>query len=60
MQILEGYSESVNAVAFSPDGKLLASASGDLGIPDPEMPHMKGMQLAFLGLRKDSLDLSLC
>ena len=29
MQILEGHSESVDSVAFSPDGQLLASGSGD-------------------------------
>jgi WD40 repeat protein len=29
LQTLEGHSESVKAVAFSPDGKVLASASGD-------------------------------
>ena len=29
MQTLEGHSSRVNAVAFSPDGKLLASASCD-------------------------------
>jgi WD40 repeat protein len=29
LQTLEGHSASVNAVAFSPDGKQLASASGD-------------------------------
>ena len=29
LQTLEGHSDSVNAVAFSPDGKLLASGSGD-------------------------------
>ncbi|KAN0077506.1 hypothetical protein V8E54_005810 [Elaphomyces granulatus] len=29
LQILEGHSYSVNAVAFSPDGKVLASASSD-------------------------------
>src|SRR5271163_3018529 len=29
MQTLEGHGSYVNAVAFSPDGKLLASASGD-------------------------------
>src|SRR5271156_4963638 len=29
MQTLEGHSSPVNAVAFSPDGKLLASASDD-------------------------------
>jgi WD40 repeat protein len=29
LQTLEGHSSSVNAVAFSPDGKLLASASDD-------------------------------
>jgi WD40 repeat protein len=29
MQTLEGHGSGVNAVTFSPDGKLLASASGD-------------------------------
>ena len=29
LQTLEGHSGSVNAVAFSPDGKLVASGSGD-------------------------------
>jgi WD40 repeat protein len=29
LQTLEGHSDSVYAVAFSPDGKLLASASDD-------------------------------
>ena len=29
LQTLEGHSDSVNAVAFSPDGKVLASASDD-------------------------------
>ena len=29
MQTLEGHSSRVDAVAFSPDGNLIASASGD-------------------------------
>lgn len=29
LQTLEGYSDFVRAVAFSPDGKVLASASDD-------------------------------
>jgi WD40 repeat protein len=29
LQVLEVHSDGVNAVAFSPDGKLVASASGD-------------------------------
>ncbi|KAJ5729015.1 uncharacterized protein N7483_003523 [Penicillium malachiteum] len=29
LQVLEGHSDSVTSVAFSPDGQLLASASGD-------------------------------
>jgi WD40 repeat protein len=29
LQTLKGHSDSVNAVAFSPDGKTLASVSGD-------------------------------
>jgi WD40 repeat protein len=32
MQTLKGHSDSVNAVAFSPDGKTLASASGDMTV----------------------------
>jgi WD40 repeat protein len=32
LQTLEGHSDSVNAVAFSPDGKLLASASDDQSV----------------------------
>jgi WD40 repeat protein len=31
-QTLEGHSQSVHSVTFSPDGKMLASASGDLTI----------------------------
>jgi WD40 repeat protein len=31
LQTLEGHTSSVNAVAFSPDGKMLALASGDRG-----------------------------
>ena len=32
LQTLEGHTEYVNAVAFSPDGKALASASGDMTV----------------------------
>jgi WD40 repeat protein len=32
LQTLEGHSDSVSAVAFSPDGKLLASASWDMTV----------------------------
>src|SRR5436190_858407 len=52
--VLKGHKESVNAVAFSPDGKLLASGSADDTVKLWEVPS--GKHLATLKGHEDSVN----